>query len=99
MRAMVNLGILCKEQGNVSEAESWYRRAAENGGTGAMVTLGYLLKEQEKNSEAGRWFRRAIAEGGPTVMRKVGSLLNRRGMGERWAFVWWFVGTIIRRPR
>ncbi|MCZ0978387.1 tetratricopeptide repeat protein [Streptomyces diastatochromogenes] len=48
-----------QEQGALSEAEDWYRRAAGAGLADAAYVLGKLLHERGETVEAERWARRA----------------------------------------
>ncbi|GLZ78192.1 hypothetical protein Afil01_29990 [Actinorhabdospora filicis] len=62
--AMYNLALLLTERGDLDEAETWYRRAADTGNTDAMNNLGLLLKQRGDLDEAGVWFERAREAGG-----------------------------------
>ncbi|MFE7722744.1 protein kinase [Nocardia rhizosphaerihabitans] len=68
----------------LTEAENWYRRAANAGHTGAMYNLAVLLEERGQQTDAENWYRRAAdAEGHPATMYNLGNLLKRRGkLGE-----------------
>ncbi|MFE1099280.1 tetratricopeptide repeat protein [Nocardiopsis alba] len=60
--AMVGLGALLMDRGEVGEAETWYRRAAENGSTVSMINLGDLHRDRGEISEAETWYRRALKD-------------------------------------
>ncbi len=41
---MYNLGVLLQERGDLNGADTWYRKAADLGDTGAVCNLGVLLQ-------------------------------------------------------
>jgi TPR repeat protein len=43
---MSYLGVLLQQRGDLAEAESWYRRAADANDTRAMSYLGVLLQQR-----------------------------------------------------
>ncbi|MGW3544729.1 tetratricopeptide repeat protein [Nocardia niigatensis] len=45
---MNSLGVLSQNRGDRDEAETWYRRAADEGNAHAMVNLGKLLKKRRR---------------------------------------------------
>jgi serine/threonine protein kinase len=68
-------GLGKREQGQVQEALSLFRQAAELGDPRAMVALGEAALEddsQEKKDEALRWFRKAAATGDAVAMLDLG---------------------------
>ncbi|CAM3464577.1 protein kinase domain-containing protein [Stackebrandtia soli] len=75
---MVNLGSMAQKQGDLDEAEKWFRKAAEAGHTGAMVDLGLLVWERDIDSAEG-WFRKAADAGEKWAMFNLGILLRDRG--------------------
>jgi TPR repeat protein len=60
---MINLGFLLDERGDKTEAEQWYRKAADTGDTRAMTYLGFLLDERGDKTEAEQWYRKAADTG------------------------------------
>ena len=86
-----NLALLSRERGNLVEAESWYRRAAEVGDVDAMVNLGDLLKERGESAEAELWHRRAAEAGHIASMHTLGNLLYSKGDTAE-AETWWSPG-------
>ncbi|MBF6497414.1 sel1 repeat family protein [Nocardia cyriacigeorgica] len=77
--AMLNLGLLLHEAGDVADAERWWRRAADSGDTGAMVNLGNLLHQRGDLADAERWWRCAADSGDTGAMLNLGNLLRERG--------------------
>lgn len=58
-RAMLLLGILLEDHGELSEAEIWFRSAIDPTAGEAMVALASLLERHGERDEAEQWFRRA----------------------------------------
>ncbi len=94
--AMVNLGILEEEQGNLGQARHWWEQAIATGhpdqAPTAMVDLGILEEEQGNLGQARHWYEQAIATGhpdqAPTAMLKLGILKEEQGnLGQ--ARHWW----------
>jgi uncharacterized protein len=86
--AMLNLGLLMRERGELGEAETWWRRAADAGTSEAMFNLGLLLHERGELGEAETWYRRAADAGTGRAMFNLGGLLHERGeLGD--AEIWW----------
>jgi TPR repeat protein len=83
--AMFNLGVLLQQRGDpeaLSEAETWYRRAAQHHDTDAMVGLGLLLEDQgtpDALTEAETWYRRAAQHHDTDAMVGLGLLLEDQG--------------------
>ena len=66
-----------------TEAETWYRRAANAGHGEAMHNLGVLLQQRGRLDEAETWYRRAAQAGHSEAMHKLGELVRLRGeLGE-----------------
>jgi serine/threonine protein kinase/uncharacterized glyoxalase superfamily protein PhnB len=79
IEAMKDLGLLMKQRGKRSWAESWYRRAAEAGDTGAMNSLGLMLQWRDDLPQAESWFQRGAEAGDTSAMFYFGRLLAGRG--------------------
>ncbi|MGW4371536.1 tetratricopeptide repeat protein, partial [Nocardia takedensis] len=77
--AMINLGVLLEQRGDLVEAESWYRIAADAGHAGAMNNLALLLEQRGDLVEAESWYRIAAEIGDSEAMVSLGVLLERRG--------------------
>jgi len=77
---MVDLGRLLKANGDLDEAEEWYRRAAEAGSTTAMFNLGHLF-ENDRDDPIGAetWYRRGAEAGNAMAMNGLGVCLNNQG--------------------
>ncbi|MEU1952486.1 hypothetical protein [Nocardia rhamnosiphila] len=67
--------------GELTEAESWHRPAAEAGNTEAMNNLGVLLEERNLLSEGSQWHRRAATAGQTEAMENLARLLDADGAG------------------
>jgi hypothetical protein len=80
-RAMGPLGALLSERGEVTAAETCWRRAADTGDARAMVDLGGLLHRRGDDSEAEAWWRRAAATGYAYAMGLLVVLLREHGEG------------------
>ena len=52
-----------EKQGNLREAEKFYRLAADKGNANAQCNLGLILKEQGKAEEARKFFHLAASQG------------------------------------
>ncbi|GIH97712.1 tetratricopeptide repeat protein [Planobispora siamensis] len=67
--AMVNLGNLERDQGNIDQARTWYTRTIASGHTDqappAMIGLGVVEEEQSNIDQAHTWYTRAVASGHP----------------------------------
>ncbi|MFE7722743.1 serine/threonine-protein kinase [Nocardia rhizosphaerihabitans] len=77
--AMYSLGVLLHNRGKLTDAETWYRKAADNGHTDAMVYLGNLLRNRGKPTDAETWYRKAADNGDATAMNDLANLLRNRG--------------------
>ncbi|MEE2042532.1 tetratricopeptide repeat protein [Nocardiopsis tropica] len=70
-----------------SQAERWYRRAAEAGDASAMRQLGRLVEKAGRFQEAERWYRRSLNAGDTTALSRLGRLARRVGdvrKAEEW---------------
>jgi tetratricopeptide (TPR) repeat protein len=72
--AVNNLGNLIHNSGQTSEAQKFYRLAAENGFDLGMFNLGYSYECQRKNDAALEWYRKAAALGNTRAKRKYADL-------------------------
>jgi len=80
---MNSLGLLVEYQrGELDEAQTWYRRAAEAGHSEAMFNLGALLRGRGESDEAETWYRRAAATGHNGAKLSLTRLLERRSESE-----------------
>lgn len=61
--AVNNLGNLVHNSGHVTEAQKFYRLAAENGFALGMFNLGFTFEKQGKNAEAIQWYGKAANAG------------------------------------
>ena len=86
--AMLNLGILVRQQGKTGEAEEWYRKAADCGVVSALLNLGALLDSQGKVAEAEKWWHRAAGAGDLDAMFRLGVISDKQGKPDR-AEEWW----------
>jgi TPR repeat protein len=94
--AMVSLGFLEKEQGDVDQARSWWQRAVDSGhpdqAPRAMVSLGFLEKEQGDVDQARDWWQRAVDSGhpdyAPQAMGNLGVLEKEQGDVDQ-SRSWW----------
>lgn len=57
--AMYSLGVLLHNRGKPTDAETWYRKAADNGDAAAMNDLANLLRNRGEHREAETWYQRA----------------------------------------
>ncbi len=78
-QTMFTLGLRHREQGDVTGAEAWYRKAAEAGHLDSMFNLALLSRERGDTAEAEQWYRRAAEAGDPDAMVNLGDLLQERG--------------------
>jgi tetratricopeptide (TPR) repeat protein len=86
--ALFSLGLLLYKRGELGEAETLWRVAAEAGNREAMCNLGVLLKGRGEFVEAEDWWRRAAEAGNSWAMSALGGLLRERGeLAE--AEDWW----------
>jgi tetratricopeptide (TPR) repeat protein len=76
------------EQGEVDDAEQWYRKAAGAGDTDAMFNLATLLRKQGKERQAEQWFRKAADAGNTRAMANLGVLLAEQGEEDQ-ALQWY----------
>lgn len=81
-RGEYNLGKLCRDAGELDEAERWYRRAAEAGYPDAQHNLGALLFQQGRLAEAEDWLRRVADTGDHDAQNGLGVLLVALGRAE-----------------
>ena len=81
--AQNNLGVMLQEPGDLGEAETWLRRAAETGHTEAQYNLGLMLHQRGDLGEAETWLRRAADAGHTDAQNNLGLMLQERGdLGE-----------------
>jgi tetratricopeptide (TPR) repeat protein len=93
--AMINLGFLEYQQGNVAQARSWFQRTIECGHPEqvplAMVNLGVLERKQGNLAEARNWYQQAIEsdhpEQAPRAMVDLGLLEEPDDVAQ--AQRWW----------
>jgi TPR repeat protein len=89
--AMFNLGVLLQQRGDpeaITEAETWWRRAAHHDQPNAMFNLGVLVQQRgdpQAVAEAETWYRRAADYNQPNAMVNLGLLLQQRGEAEAMA--------------
>jgi TPR repeat protein len=94
--AMVSLGFLEKEQGDVCQAGSWWQGAVGSGhpdqAPRAMVSLGYLAREQGDVDQARSWWQQAVDSGhpdyAPQAIGNLGVLARAQGDVDQ-ARSWW----------
>lgn len=84
--AMVRLGALLEEAGEVHEATQWYRRAAESGDASGMYNFGRLLEHTDRG-EAERWWLRAAELGSAPAMAGLAWIYQNSSRGE--SELWW----------
>ncbi|QVI20928.1 hypothetical protein KHQ06_33425 [Nocardia tengchongensis] len=65
---MFNLALLHEQRGDLSNAETWYRRAADTGFVLALFPLANLMHGRGNVEEAWRWWGRARAVGDPRAL-------------------------------
>src|ERR1700685_2487684 len=80
-QAMYALGGILYQQQNLTEAEQWWRKAAEQGNVDAMSNLAAVLSETDPN-EAVTWLTRAAAHGHELAMHNLGYIAYQRGATE-----------------
>jgi TPR repeat protein len=80
--AMINLGVLLCERGEVGEAEELYRRAVDLGHGRGMYNLGVLMYERGEVEEAEELYRRTVDLGHAGGTYNLGVLRHRRGEVE-----------------
>ncbi|MFD9881462.1 sel1 repeat family protein [Streptomyces alboflavus] len=76
--ACVVLGIATEYSGDVSEAEGWYRKAADQGHTGACNQLGHILAGRGAAVEAIHYLEQAAAGGRQDAYVTLGKLHRDR---------------------
>jgi TPR repeat protein len=57
-----NLGVVAREEGNLEEAQSWFLKAADNGGEAAIegiFEIGFQFYQEKKYTEAKQWWELA----------------------------------------
>ena len=77
----VRIGGRAFDEGDISEAGEWYRRAAVAGHNDAAYRLGELLQSDEPG-EARRWFEQAAASGHNDSAHALGDLLRGNAPAE-----------------
>ena len=80
------VGTLLDDAGRTTEAEPWWRRAAEAGHVESMYLLGSVLQERG-DAEAPVWLRRAAGAGNAHAMGALAQQAHHRGeeqAGVRW---------------
>jgi TPR repeat protein len=77
------------------EAVKWYRKAAEQGNSGAQFALGLIYEYgrgvQVNYAEAAKWYRRAAEQGQNSSQEKLGDMYaNGRGVSQDYvqAYKW-----------
>lgn len=80
-------GLLFSEQKQLDRAEDLWRRAAEQGHSGAMNNLGGLLYTRRKSRAAFEWYLEAIERGNIEAVGNLAALLvvtRQFGAAEKW---------------
>jgi TPR repeat protein len=77
--AMIALGMMLVQSGELEEAERWLTPGAEAGDTLAMFGLGGVLSAQGDDEAAERWLERAAESGEYVLMDVLGELAARNG--------------------
>jgi hypothetical protein len=68
---------LLKDRGELGEAETWYRLAADAGNVHAANNLGVLLEQRGELSEAETWYRTGADAGNTRAAYNLGVLLGQ----------------------
>ncbi|MEV7001726.1 tetratricopeptide repeat protein [Streptomyces sp. NPDC093982] len=74
-----NYDVLLRDRGRLTEAENWFRRAAEAENTHGAILLGPLVRDRDELAEADRLFRGAAEAGDADAANNLGHLLAERG--------------------
>lgn len=86
--AIVSLGLLCREQGSVEQAEYWLETAADVGHPGGIINLGVLYDEQGRDDDAEQLWCRAAQDGHIQAKHNLGVLYARQERLDE-AEHWW----------
>ena len=84
--AMIKLGVICEQAGDLDQARQLYEQAANAGSTIAMFNLG-LLQEQGDPTVARGWYEKAAKAGDADAMFNLGRILERDDPEA--ARAWW----------
>ncbi|MFG3228228.1 hypothetical protein ACGF07_26075 [Kitasatospora sp. NPDC048194] len=77
-----------EEDGQLAEAEKYYRKAAEAGYTPAALSLADMLDDQDRQDEAEHWYTMAARAGDPVAIINLGGLLSARGQEDDARKLW-----------
>jgi uncharacterized protein len=79
-RAAYNLGLIMVARGRTTDAENYYREAAEAGLSDAAWNLATVLRDRNRGDpEWERWCRIAAERGDVTAATQLGTILAQRG--------------------
>ncbi|WP_069162421.1 sel1 repeat family protein [Nocardia altamirensis] len=73
---------LACRRGDLTDAEIWYRRAADLGNTDAMTHLGHLLFAEGELAEAEFWYSRAAARGNDDAVAGIRRVMYHQHAGR-----------------
>jgi TPR repeat protein len=80
--AMVQMGLMAEEAGNLQEARSWYLRAIELGNIQAICNLGLLEHESGDLVEAKKHYENALSAGELWPLNNLGRIAELQGDNE-----------------
>jgi TPR repeat protein len=92
---MVFLGDLLTDRGDETEAEQWYRKAADNGDLDGICRFGACLAERGETAEAETLLRTAAEQGHVEAMFTLG-VLYETDMDKKAESVRWYINAAER---